>query len=1008
MATQLERFQRTLRQLFMLDQADLDFGIYRIMNQKRNDIDRYLNMLLPRQVKAVLAENRAADTATKQKELDDMIASLRKMGVEPDTVPAVVQLKAEIAAAGTMEDLENTVYSHLTTFFARYYDSGDFVSLRRYKKDVYAIPYEGEEVKLHWANADQYYIKTGEYFRNYSFTISDGKRVEFTLREASTEQNNNRTSKNAERRFSIFEEEPITVDGNTLHINFTYELYPKKGNDQKTHTQKAFDTIKNIIPSEFQEVFALRPTDKDSSRTLLQKHLNDYVARNTFDYFIHKDLKGFLSRELDFYIKNEVLEIDDINARSTDEFLKHLSVIKALKSVGASLIQFLAQLEEFQKRLWLKKKFVVQADYCITLDRVPQSLYEEICANDRQREEWVRLFAIDEIKGDAMGLTAGYSVPLTTQFLSENQTLVLDTSLFSSDFKHKLLCSIQNLDDSINGTLINSENFQALSLLQTKFDGSVRSVYIDPPYNTNGDGFIYKDNYQESSWLSFIYDRLELSKRLYGEGGSVSVSIDIKELDKMIALLDMSIGDDYQKANITVRRASITGAKVINPGLVNISENVLMYANGVGKWIPQDAYRERDYDNRYGSIITNIQDNMDNWQFSTVLEEFAKLKNIPKSKLKVQLGDSYEEELLDFALKNANAIFQFASLDLDSVGQEAVELYHKSKKNPDKIFHIERGDSLNDYYIRNGKILLFYKDRLRSIGGHLVPVEKVSDIWDDVLPNDIHNEGGVVLKKGKKPEKLVDRIIEATSLPGELILDYFVGSGTSAAVALKSGRRFIGVEVNEYFDDITLRRIKNTLHGDTSGVTYKYQWKGGGIVKYLRLEQYEDTLNNLTFNPPTNEVSGEFFNGFLLGYMLDVETRDSLFNLKWFVNPFDMKLLITKGNKTTEENIDLPETFNYLIGLNISSMSWPMEGIQLIEGVTRKGKRTLVIWRDCNRVDNEALNDFFVESGLKNRSKDFDTIYINGDNLLANTLSENEASKVMLIEPEFNKQMFKN
>ena len=142
--------------------------------------------------------------------------------------------------------------------------------------------------------------------------------------------------------------------------------------------------------------------------------------------------------------------------------------------------------------------------------------------------------------------------------------------------------------------------------------------------------------------------------------------------------------------------------------------------------------------------------------------------------------------------------------------------------------------------------------------------------------------------------------------------------------------------------------------------------------------------------------------------MLDVETRDSLFNLKWFVNPFDMKMLITKGNRTAEENIDLPETFNYLIGLNISSMSWPMEGIQLIEGVTRKGKRTLVIWRDCNHVDNEALNNFFVESGLNNRSKGFDTIYINGDNLLSNTLSENEASKVMLIEPEFNKQMFKN
>lgn len=1008
MTTQLEHFQRTLRQLFMLDQADLDFGIYRIMNQKRNDIDRYLNTLLPQQVRAVLAENRAVDTASKQKELDSKIASLREMGIDPDTVPAVVQLKAEIASAGTMEDLENAVYSHLTTFFARYYEGGDFVSLRRYKKDVYAIPYEGEEVKLHWANADQYYIKTSEYFRNYSFSLSDGKRIEFTLREASTEQNNNRTSKNMERRFSIFEEEPITVDGNTLHINFTYELYPKKGNDQKTHTQKIFDTVKNIIPSEFQGVFALRPTDKDSSRTLLQKHLNDYVARNTFDYFIHKDLKGFLSRELDFYIKNEVLEIDDINARSTDEFLKHLSVIKALKSVGVNLIQFLAQLEEFQKRLWLKRKFVVQSDYCITLDRVPQSLFDEICANDRQREEWVRLFAIDEIKGDAMGLTAGYTVPLTTQFLSENQTLVLDTALFSSDFKHKLLSSIQNLDDSINGILVNSENFQALSLLQTKFAGSVRSVYIDPPYNTKGDGFIYKDNYQESSWLSFMYDRLELSKRLYGEGGSVSVSIDIKELDKMIALLDMSIGDEYQKANISVRRASISGAKVINPGVVNISENVLMYSNGVGKWIPQDAYRERDYDNRYSKMITNISANPDEWVYSSVLEEFAKYKGIPKNKIKKELGDTYEELLLKFIIEHADCVIRLAALDEDSVSNEVIELKKLSKKNPNKVYRIERESGYNDYFITNGQAILFYKDRLRNIGGHFVPVEKVSDIWDDVLPNDIHNEGGVVLKKGKKPEKLVDRIIEATSLPGELILDYFVGSGTSAAVALKSGRRFIGVEVNEYFDDITLRRIKNTLHGDTSGVTYKYQWKGGGLVKYLRLEQYEDTLNNLTLNPPTCKVTGDFFNGFLLGYMLDVETRDSLFNLKWFVNPFDMKLLITKGNETKEENIDLPETFNYLIGLNVSSMSWPQDGIEIIEGVTRKGKRTLIIWRNCNSINNAALNEFFVASGLKSRSKDFDAIFINGDNLVANTLSENEASKVMLIEPEFNKQMFKN
>lgn len=109
----------------------------------------------------------------------------------------------------------------------------------------------------------------------------------------------------------------------------------------------------------------------------------------------------------------------------------------------------------------------------------------------------------------------------------------------------------------------------------------------------------------------------------------------------------------------------------------------------------------------------------------------------------------------------------------------------------------------------------------------MVPVEKVSDIWDDVLPNDIHNEGGVVLKKGKKPEKLVDRIFEATTQKGDLVLDYFAGSGTSGAVSLKSGRKFINVEVNEYFDTIPLRRIKNTLHGDTSGVTTSMNGKEG-------------------------------------------------------------------------------------------------------------------------------------------------------------------------------------
>ena len=516
---------------------------------------------------------------------------------------------------------------------------------------------------------------------------------------------------------------------------------------------------------------------------------------------------------------------------------------------------------------------------------------------------------------------------------------------------------------------------------------------------------MYKDNYQESSWLSCINDRLKLCTSLYKEGGSIAVSIDIKELDKLIALLDSVLGSENRKANITVRRASITGAKVINPGLVNISENVVLYSNGNGKWIPQDAFREKDYDNRYGMMITNIDDDMSQWEFSTVLEEFSKFKGITKSKLKKELGETYSDELLQFVISKANSIVQLASLDLNSVGSEAVELYKKSVKDPSKIYHLHR-DGVNDYYLIKGKVILFYKDRLKRIGDRLVPVEKVSDIWDDVLPNDIHNEGGVVLKKGKKPEKLIDRILESTTKEGDIVLDYFAGSATSGAVCLKSKRKFINIEVNEYFDSIPLTRIKNTLYGDKSGVTDIHNWKGGGIVKYIRLEQYEDTLNNLMITANGNLFNDRFKESYLLGYMLDAETKGSLFNTDWFVNPFEVKLNITRNNETKEQVIDLVETFNYLIGLYVETISYPKDGLCVVTGHIQKDKKVLVIWRDCNKINNDALNAFFKQSDYSVRNREFDRIYVNGDNTLENVKKNEDNWKVILTEQVFQEKMF--
>lgn len=243
MATQFERFKETLEKMLMLDQADLDFGIYRIMNQKRTDIEKYLNNNLKRQVADAVSNSSTAEVEAVKKEINTLVKTLSDAGINPEDSPKVKELRAKLAEGGDTESLENEVYSHLTTFFSRYYDGGDFISQRRYKKDVYAIPYEGEEVKLHWANADQYYIKTSEYFRSYRFTLRSGKAVEFTLKEASSDLNNNRAQNNMERRFALYEEQPIEVVGDTLHINFRYELYPKTEN-QKDFIVKAYDMVK--------------------------------------------------------------------------------------------------------------------------------------------------------------------------------------------------------------------------------------------------------------------------------------------------------------------------------------------------------------------------------------------------------------------------------------------------------------------------------------------------------------------------------------------------------------------------------------------------------------------------------------------------------------------------------------------------------------------------------------------------------------------------------------------
>lgn len=536
----LDRFTKLLKEIFELDKSDLDFGIYRVMNLRKAQIETFLTDRLPQMVQETLAPFSQGNKEEIRAQMTQIEENAAGMGMTVDALPDTARLKQKYAqlqkqlAEGTdLAALETDVYSALYSFFNRYYDEGDFISKRRYKEGVYAIPYEGEEVKLYWANQDQYYIKTSENFKDYTF-VSDGITVHFRLVDATTEQNNNKESKDAKRTFMLFTEDEenypgiktfeYNPDAAEVIIRFVYDIPEDK---KKKYAEENYAAITvwllSLRRAELNPLIAPVPTGKgNETTTLLEKHLKGYVAKNTFDYFIHKDLRGFLTRELDFYIKSEVMHLEDLDTSSEARVETYLAKIKAIKRVGKIIIDFLAQIEDFQKKLWLKKKFVVETNWCITLDKFDERFWPEIIDNTEQINEWIAMYAIDEAEG--------WSNPPTVEFLRQNLNLIIDTKYFTITFKDALLESISDLNEQTDGMMIHSDNYQALRLLQSSYDEKIQLTYIDPPYNTDASKILYKNGYEHSSWVSLVESRLLEGKKLMAPSGVIEVAIDDYEM----------------------------------------------------------------------------------------------------------------------------------------------------------------------------------------------------------------------------------------------------------------------------------------------------------------------------------------------------------------------------------------------------------------------------------------------------------------------------------------------
>ncbi len=1006
-----------LEEIFQLNQADLDFGIYRIMNQKRDEIKDFLHKRLVPQVKDIIAGSNLGDSAQIRAELDKLIATLRDAGMEPNASPKVQELQEKLKAAPSPESLENEIFSHLASFFRRYYKDGDFISMRRYKKDVYAIPYEGEEVKLHWANHDQYYIKTSEYLKNYGFKLPNDRLVRFELAEASTEKDNRKEESGKERRFKIFDEKPLEVQGNTLTVFFTYEPTDKKEKQEDLNAAAA-DAVKQQLPPDWTaDLLRKQPTDKNKDRTLLDKHIRDFSARNTFDYFIHKDLGGFLTRELDFYIKNEVVHLDDVNFDQPLDFQKQLVKVQALRGIGSKIIAFLAQLENFQKKLWLKKKFVVDTQYCITLDRIPEALYPEIVANDAQRQEWVRLFAIDELKADLV--QPAYAEPLTVGFLKSQPYLVLDTAFFPEDFKHRLLASFDNLDEQLDGLLINSENFQALNLLQERYREQVKCVYIDPPYNSDASAILYKNDYKESSFLSLVQNRIELSRELLSNEGVISVAID----DVEVAYLRLLLSDIFPKEiGIAVVRSNPQSRKARGK-FSPVHEYALFFGKSESSMPASIGYSEgkltryplEDEKGRYAWMnfvragTGDMRTDRPTLYYPIVVDENDKMR-IPKMTWESSTQEYILEEEL---LPNEKMAFPIKTID-------GVRIEKRWQRG-----YVRVSEELDEYRVRrdeNGEIIIDFKTRMDEEALPVTWWDKNEYASSNYGANEQKELFGEKLFDFPKAKKLVEDAIKACGVEdkNEIILDYFSGSGTTGEAVINlnredGGRRkYILVEMGQYFDTVTKPRIQKVIHSA--------EWKDGKPVgrqgsshafKYLRLESYEDSLNNLRLSRQPQQqqlldLNERFHEEYLLHYWLDVESEGSLLSTAAFERPFDYQLNITQNNESVPTRIDLVETFNYLIGLKVKTTE-RIRGLHVVTGETLDGQQVLVIWRNLTgegAVTNAALDEFFQKRDYSTRDREFDRIYVNGDNNLENLKTGDEQWKVGLVEEVFFGAMF--
>lgn len=445
---------------------------------------------------------------------------------------------------------------------------------------------------------------------------------------------------------------------------------------------------------------------------------------------------------------------------------------------------------------------------------------------------------------------------------------------YDKDGEHE----VEHLTNADN-FIIKGNNLLALHSLKKKYAGKVKLIYIDPPYNTGSDEFGYNDNFNHSSWLTFMKNRLEVAKTLLSDKGCIFVHIDHHELYYIGVLLDSIFGVENKVQVISAKTATPAGFKTVNPGPIDVTEYILFYTKHKNSFTFKKAYVPVDYNKNY-NLVLNRNDDVTKWKFTLIKDAMLQsLGFASETEAKSKYGEMWKtlksQLIAQYAFDHAEDV---VSIRDPHKPTDTVKALMKKSKELGHVIEQVREDGTSSYFY-NGGALAFYSNKMQIIDGEKCITELLTDFWNHISWAGIANEGGVKLKNGKKPEKLIKQIIEMTTSEKDLVVDFHLGCGTTAAVAHKMNRQYIGIEQLDYGKNDSKIRLKNVIDGDKTGISKAVGWQGGGSFVYCELakanDKFADEIEQAETSEQLKNIWGRMKATDYLNYKVNIKEVDA-------------------------------------------------------------------------------------------------------------------------------------